>query len=338
MRKKMTFAIPHGRSENREQQLKIFADELIKIQDRVKSSIPYITSRGWCYELENKGLINKGEFNRCQDIINECRKKGFLPIDFTKEDGVRTFTTADYCDTKKPIQYLKSGIENILTRGEIYNFDFWEKENYYIMMLVEKEDLVTLFEPISNHFHIPLANSRGWDDINNRAYIAKRFKKHEEQGQQCILLQCGDHDPFGLAISNYLYKNLRDIEGGTGYNPQNLIIDRFGLNYDFIIKNNLTWIDNLITGSGKQPNKKNPIVKSYIDQFGEKKVEANALVARPVEGKKLCLQTIQKYLGKNAWSRFIDKRNRCIKWFDAMLEYYDIKDPIQEVADKIKIF
>ena len=77
-----------------------------------------------------------------------------------------------------------------------------------------------------------------------------RFEEMEDAGKQCVLLYCGDHDPGGLAISDFLQSNFEDLSDAVGWFPDNLIIDRFGLNYDFIEENNLTWIDNLETSSG----------------------------------------------------------------------------------------
>ena len=82
-------------------------------------------------------------------------------------------------------------------------------------------------------------------------------KEAEEKGLLPVMLYCGDHDPDGLRIGDNYSKMMRDIkntwfrDGKIGYNPINLHIERFGLNGDWIEENNLTWIDNLITGSGK---------------------------------------------------------------------------------------
>jgi hypothetical protein len=123
-------------------------------------------------------------------------------------------------------------------------------------MVVEKIDLKTLFGPICDVYHIPIATSKGWSSVSQRAEYARRFKEAEDDGLKCVLLYCGDHDPDGLRISDFLRGNLEQLryirwgDGTDGYDPSNLIIDRFGLNYDFIEANNLTWIENLITGSG----------------------------------------------------------------------------------------
>src|SRR5262249_62249740 len=80
------------------------------------------------------------------------------------------------------------------------------------------------------------------------------------------------------------------------------IIDRFGLDYEFIEANGLTWIDNLETGSGgnladpKHPDHFKDYVQSYLQRFGVRKVEANALVAAPEAGRELYRQAILKYI------------------------------------------
>ena len=78
----------------------------------------------------------------------------------------------------------------------------------------------------------------------------RRFAHWESRGKKCVLLHCGDHDPGGLHISEFLHSNFADLGRAVRWWPNNLVIDRFGLNADFIRRHRLTWIDNLITGSG----------------------------------------------------------------------------------------
>ena len=164
---------------------------------------------------------------------------------------------------------------------------FWDDQDYYLQMLVEKIDLRSLFSRICDSYHVPLANSGGWADINGRAAMMRRFAEWEARGKRCVLLYCGDHDPGGLNISGFLRSNLADLSGAVGWSPDNLIIDRFGLNFDFIEAQGLTWIDNLETGAGgrlddpRHPDHDKAYVQDYLRRFGVRKVEANALVARP---------------------------------------------------------
>jgi hypothetical protein len=91
--------------------------------------------------------------------------------------------------------------------------------------------------------------------------IMLRFKRHEAEGRQDVLLNCCDHDPGGLNISEFLRSNLNDLARAVNWRPNKLIIERFGLNYDFIEAQRLTWIDNL------HPDHNKPYVENYLKQL-----------------------------------------------------------------------
>jgi hypothetical protein len=104
------------------------------------------------------------------------------------------------------------------------------------------------------------------------------------------------------------------MSGATGYSPDALIIDRFGLNSDFIEAQGLSWTNNLITSSGedlansKHNDHRKPYVQDYIQRFGVRKVEANALVVRPEAGRQLCLDTVRRYIPDDLLSDFETQR------------------------------
>jgi hypothetical protein len=175
-----------------------------------------------------------------------------------------------------------------------------------VEMVVEKIDLKNLFAPVCAEYCIPIANNVGWGDLNQRSEMMKRFKYWEEQGKQCVLLYCGDHDPAGLNISKCLKSNLKELENAAGWSPDDLIIDRFGLNYSFIVEQGLSWIDNLETGSKRRlddrmhPSHNAPYVQNYLRKYGARKVEANALVVREQAAHDLCRAAINQYVDETA--------------------------------------
>lgn len=308
--------IPTGK--NRETKLKQFAETLIKIQEKIDFDI---SSRGWCYQLEGYGLINKSQFGLIQRVINECRKKGYLPIGFTAEDKSRSFECVDVSSMNVKY-FLRDYVDILNEASDYYKPSFMDNKEYYVQILVEKIDLKTLFKPITNYYRIPIATAKGWSDINQRAEIISRFKEAEGQGQIPVLLYCGDFDCAGLLISETLKKNFNDLQEATGWDCENLVIDRFGLNYDFIINNNLSWIDNLMTGSGKDlanpehSDYNKPYVQDYIKQYGERKVEANAIVVIPELAKQLLSDTLLKYFSEedfDNYKKLREKKEREIK-------------------------
>jgi hypothetical protein len=159
-------------------------------------------------------------------------------------------------------------------------------------------------------FRLPLINVSSWNDINARAAMMRRFAHWERRGKRVVLLHCGDHDPGGLQISDFLRSNMQDLSPAVGWSPETLHIERFGLNADFIRRHRLTWIDNLMTGSGgnladrRHPDHFKPSVQNYLREFGARKVEANALVVRPGAGRKLCRDAILKYVPASAITEY----------------------------------
>lgn len=331
----MDLSIKFGRAECR-----AFATELVEISERIGFKV---SARGWCYLLEQSGAINKDQFDRVEGVINRCRRMGVLPVDFVAEEESRAFAGVEKQSDGTVEDVLKWMLRDVLDGHRYYTPDWWDGEDYYIQMLVEKIDLRTLFAPICTEYHIPIANAKGWSSILQRAEYARRFKQAEERGLRCVLLYCGDHDPDGLRISDTIRANLEQVsdveweDGETGYDPVDLDIRRFGLNYDFIIANGYTWIDNLVTGSGKNlshpshPNHTLSYVQEYLHKIGPRKCEANAIVTTPDAARGLCREAIEAVVGAEARDRFAEKRETVRRTYGRLLEKTKLAATIKKV-------
>jgi hypothetical protein len=274
---------------------------------QIRSTVDFrVSSRGWCYILEEHGLT-KGDFDRAQALINDCRKSGALPLDLCADDSNRQANHLEDLDDESAADYAASIVSSVRYQHLYYTpVSFWDDLDVYVEVVVEKVDLKNLFSSVCESYPIPLTNVRGWNDLNSRAAMMRRFAHWEAQGKDCVLLYCGDHDPGGLAISDFLHQNMADLADAVGWRPDQLHIDRFGLNADFIEEQGLTWIDNLETSNGgrlddpRHPDHNKSYVQSYLREFGARKVEANALVVRPQAGRDLCRQAILRYVPEGA--------------------------------------
>ena len=300
--------------------LKIFADKLIELQ---KSYDCKYGSRDWCYILEGYNLIRKGQFDYVQkNLINECRKRGFLPIDFIARDESRRIHNLYRPETESVEVLVSEQIEILFDLGEYHRLPYWDNEEYFIQMGVEKKGLVSLFNPICKEYNIQIANFKGWSDLNLFNDFAQNFKAMENKGKIPVLFFYGDHDPKGLQISDTIKKLFYDYFNGTKWNPANLIVERIGLNYDFIEEHKLMWIDNLESSSGKRPKRdssgkyKDKWIHEYILQFGERKVEANAVIKVPEIVRNYLVEKIESYLGEDVLLRWSKLRNDIIKEYE----------------------
>lgn len=270
-------------------------------------------SRGWCYLLEEYGLT-KGNFDMAQKIISEARKDGRLPLDICNPDETRSFHNLELLDDTTPEEEANYWIDWLLQNdwSKYTPLSLWDNQDFYVEVLVEKIDLLQLFRPICRKYHVAIANSKGWPSISGRAEMMNRYKFWEGKGKQCVLLLCGDHDPAGLQITENYRNMLAEIKA-VKWTPDNLIIERFGLNYDLIQDAGLSWIDTLETSSGgdlantKHPDHFKPYVQEYIKKYGARKCEANALVTRSNIAEELITSTLNKYIPDDSLDEYNQK-------------------------------
>lgn len=306
-----------------------------------------LTGRGWEYYLEGERIINKSQFGITKDKINKFRKDGRLPIDFTAEDKTRQFYNVEDLDmkcqnSKEFIFDQIKDVENLFNNK--MDTSFWKFQKFYIQMLVEKMDLIKLFGSICEYYHIPIAPAKGRSDINQRNLMALRYKEAEEIGLIPVLLYYADHDPAGLQIVNDMKNNFKQIEKATGWSPENLDVNRFGLDEEFIGDKGLIWINNLITGSGKNladpnhPDHNKPYVQDYIKKYGVRKCEANAILKVIPEAKRHCIKTIQEYLeedGKDPFKEYKEELENNRNKVKSIMDAVNFEDRILKLREDI---
>lgn len=330
-----------GRYTNEEKrESEINKQRLVTVLLKLDKKIDYkLSARGWCYITEQLGYIHKGQFDTIVKIMKECREDGTLPLDFTARDISRSF---DFVEpfikrTKTPKKFLLNYLKRFKEIAKWKDdYAFWENQPYYFMMVVEKIDLKTIFSPICKKYHIPIANAKGWSSKNLRFFLTKKFKFAEQLDKIPILLYYGDFDPYGVKISDLLSKHISQIMDITGLLLDKAEIIRVGLNYDFIQRHNLTWIDNLISGSGKLPNYNNAEVQAWINKYGERKVEANAVIIAPQPAINELENIILDYLGKDCLYKYeekLAKEHYKVEEICERVGYYDI---INNLINKIK--
>ena len=337
--------VPHGRlgDPKYEMRLKDFASEILAVDAQVTKRAKF-SSRGWCYILEGLGKIHKGEFDACEKAVNDCRKIGLLPIDFVAEDQdvTRRFMGIHVAsDPSVLLKQVNDEVEQMLKSLPSYTTDYWIGEKYYLMMCVEKVDILNLFKPICDEYHVPIANSKGWYPIHLRYYIAKLSMEAERRGLKPVLLLFYDHDIAGLKITKTFRKGIRDLSRATGWDPSELIIERFGLNKEDIDMYNLTWIDNLKSSSGRNPDWGRLDVQEYVKQFGVRKCESNALLKNEETlkaGEEICRRAIEKYYGKDAKERFKGKEEISKRKLKPIIEapvWKSFQEAIKELTERL---
>ncbi|MBA7548892.1 hypothetical protein ES705_41360 [subsurface metagenome] len=304
-----------GAKEEYIDSLRVFAEDMKKMQAEVGFNM---SARGWCYVLEQFGL-DKGDFETGQGWIRKCRVRGFLRPGFILED--ESHEVEGQSDEKQSVENYVEGQYDIWQDAEkdfrgswmFYNgVSFWEGQDRFIQLLVEKSDLKSLFRGICERYRMPAGNLHGFGSMEQKAVMARNFQLAEREGKEPVLFACTDFDPPGLCISDLLKGDFEEFSTFTGWDPKSLKVERIGLGYNFIQDNHLNWIENLKSASGKDMTsathetwiKNKYHIHEYVAQYGARKCEANAIVVAPKLGRKMLQDAIDKWLGKNAFDDY----------------------------------
>ncbi|MGA2309486.1 MAG: hypothetical protein ABSG57_08065 [Candidatus Bathyarchaeia archaeon] len=343
--------LPKGKSLDRLHMLRRFSDNVQALGDRIGFAV---SARGWGYQLAGFGLITKDDIDLAERLIHEAEDLGYIPCDFLAKDESRAFSCVEIPHDITPVQYLGRLLSLAQNAEKYYVPDWWEGERFYIQCIVEKIDLKTLWLPTSSRFHVPIATTKGWSSKFQRDEYGRRFKEAEEKGLECVLMVGTDHDPPGVYQYDNLRKNLEDVQhhvwsdGTHGYDPRDLIIERFALTHVQIENLALPWINNLITSSGQDLGNPNhahfhlPYVQNYIKAFGRRKVELNALLMNPVEAQKIYEDALLyggehwNGLGESVLSQFDAKRSEVVNEIQSFRRENGIDDTIESVLAKIR--
>ena len=276
-----------------------------------------VGTREWCYLLEPHGLA-KEDFDKAEKRLVKYRKEGFLPLNIVIADDARAASGLEDIDDTTPREEAARVASYVESAHLHYHpISFWENQETYIEMAVEKASLRSLFESECEPYHLPIFNTKGSWDLLSRAALLRRFAGWQAKGHRCVLLYCGDFDPGGLLISDVLRSNLEEMLPALALEDvcvdlDEVTIERFGLNEDFIRREDLPWIEGLSTGGTNTPNLEDPrhphhkrqYVQDWLRTIGPRKVEASALVRRPEAARALCRRAILRYVDQSRVADF----------------------------------
>ncbi len=333
----MTFtALPRmgsGRvSEARREHFIASVREVVAWMQAYTSRLGFVpVARSWLYALESEGKITKGDFTWASKWLADRRKEGLIPFDLVGADTTRQLTGKDVYDQEAtPREYINRQLRSSLEQASMYwPSSFWKHQTHYPIIWSEKLDVLKLFKP-----ELPDAVRRfagkGQADINSRVSVIEECMWAEENDLLPVILYVGDHDPSGIKISDGIAGNLAPIaavmewDWGLEAMVDDERIVRFGLNADFIESAGLLWIDGLETGrdeakgtndlaNPRHPDHGKDYVQSYLQEFGTRKCESNALIANPTAARALIRDVLWDWLSPDGHQQWQEENKQASK-------------------------
>jgi hypothetical protein len=215
-----------------------------------------LTLRQLYYQLVSRDLIpnNLKSYKNLGSLVSDARQAGMIDWEYL-EDRNRSTKGNQHWDN--PAQIVKAAYNS-------YRIDKWADQPWHIEVMVEKDALSGVLDPVCRRLDISYTANKGYSSSSTMYEIGKRLaKKFFQEGKKVMMIYLGDHDPSGIDMTRDVMERLRmyaDVD--------NIEVERIALNMDQI----RLW--NPPENPAKETDSR---ADGYIAQFGYSSWELDAV-------------------------------------------------------------
>lgn len=220
------------------------------------------------YQLVARGYIENSirSYKRTGDLVSNARLAGLIDWGMIEDRGRETVINSHW----------ESPADIVRTAAQSFRVDHWEGQPCYVEVMVEKDALSGILEPVCRRLDIRFTANKGYSSSSAMYEASKRIAIAAIREQKEVhLFYLGDHDPSGIDMT----RDIKERLGLFTYDRIDIETVRLALNYDQVER----W----------QPPE-NPAKETdsryrvYVEQFGESSWELDAVepttLANLVEG------------------------------------------------------
>jgi hypothetical protein len=254
------------------------------------------------YQLVARDYIENSirSYKRTGDLISNARLAGLLDWEMIEDRGRETVTNVHWTS---PAQIVRAAAQQFRT-------DHWVGQSNYAEVMVEKDALSGILEPVCRGLDIRFTANKGYSSSSAMYEASKRIYAAMEEGKDIHLFYLGDHDPSGIDMT-------RDIKDRLAlFTRERIFIKtvRLALNYDQVEQ----W----------QPPE-NPAKESdsryqvYLEQFGESSWELDAV--EPSTLASLVEDAVKELIDQDVWDEVEEHEAEMRKELDRFADDYENK-------------
>lgn len=177
-----------------------------------------LTLRQLYYQFVARGLIENTErsYKNLGNVISDGRIAGLIDW-LSIEDRGRGVNPWQIEEDEREVL---NGIENH------FALDYWERQNAYVEVWVEKEALVSVIERPCSRLRVPYMACKGYLSASEAWRSGRRFEHMAEQGRRCVLIHLGDHDPSGIDMTRDNADRLELFSRDSGVDVRRIALNR----------------------------------------------------------------------------------------------------------------
>jgi hypothetical protein len=149
------------------------------------------------YQLVAADLIPNSQrsYTRLGYIVGRGRLAGLVDWNIIEDRGRQIVTNAHWRTPKDILEVA----------ARQFKLDKWENQDYRVFVVVEKDALSGVLEPVCRRLDVHFTANKGYASLSHVYEMAQMIAGYSDFHQESIVLYFGDHDPSGLDMD-------RDIE------------------------------------------------------------------------------------------------------------------------------
>jgi len=213
-----------------------------------------LTIRQLYYQMVSRGFIENSirSYKNAVSIVGDGRLAGMVDWDMI-------------IDRNREVSYpphWENPAEIVSTAANQFRIDKWENQEYYIEVMVEKDALSGVLEPVCEELDIRFTANKGYNSLSNMREVAQRFMQAIDDMKIPKLFYLGDHDPSGIDMT-------RDVEDRLSmFAGTHIDVERLALNMSQVEEMNPP------PNPAKETDSR---FARYMEKFGETSWELDAI-------------------------------------------------------------
>lgn len=257
-----------------------------------------LTLRQVYYQMVARDIIpnNERSYKNLGALINDARLAGLIDWNAI-EDRTRNIRGLTHWET--PGDVIKAAAYN-------YHLDYWQDQENYVEVWVEKDALVGVVGRICDQLDLKYFSCRGYVSQSEMWVAAKRLEKRKREGKNIILLHLGDHDPSGIDMSRDILDRLNVFE------TEDIEFKRLALNMEQIEEYNPPPNPTKLSDSR---------ATKYLSDFGHECWELDALEPKVIDA--LIKDNVLKFRDEKKYNRIKKQEALGIEFLEEIAENFD---------------
>lgn len=182
------------------------------------------------YQLVAANVVENTErsYKNVGNLVSDARMAGLIDWNSIEDRGRTTEVNSHWSN---PAAIIDSAVAS-------FRIDKWETQPCYVEVMVEKQALEGVLQPVCAELDIPFTANKGYSSSSAMYAASKRFLQRAREDKALYVIYLGDHDPSGIDMTRDVTDRLElflatSLSRGSN-EDSGLVVQRAALNMNQI--------------------------------------------------------------------------------------------------------